>query len=383
MNAAMILIITLLRDAQRKLWHVLVGAIASSLFVPVSLSGFATESPDPLAQEASFSNPIEIQSDPVIEALSKVVKLVGAGGYLGLEPFQTGIAVAPDGWVLTCWSHVLLEPAVTVTLADGRRFFGEVVAVELELALALIKIDSELPAWFDLSDLVTDPSPGQWVYALHNAFGIAVGQEPVSIQRGIISGRGSLTGRRDIAGKVVEWQVLFLDFVTSAPGTAGGAVVDLEGRLVGLIGKPVLHQRTRVWSHYAIPAATVASWVQATLARYGSADRNSPPFTASESTRPASQQRAATQLTPEQLGIYLVPELVPQIPAFVDWVVPGSWADRATLLADDLIVTVNGQIVRTCREFRNYLHTLARGQSVKLGIQRGDEFIELECKLPD
>lgn len=323
------------------------------------------------------------RSDPLLDALGKVVKITGAGGYLGLEPFQTGIAIGREGWVLTCWSHVLLEPDVTVTLPNGRRLPAEVAAVEPELELALLKVDAELSAWFDLSAPAAETSPGQWVYALHNAFGIAVGHEPVSVQRGVLAGRGILPGKRGLAGRASEREGLLLDFVTSTPGTAGGAIVDLEGNLLGIIGKPVQHQQTRVWTHYALPIENVAAWAKSAMESFGSPGLRTDGLLTAGNEVPTGRKAPQVLITPERLGFTLVPELVPTMPAFVDAVGPGSWAAQVGLRPDDLIVTVNGQIVRTCGELRRALGNLSGGQQVRFGIQRGEEFRELEGKVPN
>src|SRR5262245_26110176 len=52
----------------------------------------------------------------------KVVKLYGSGGLRGLEAYQSGLLISPDGYVLTVSSYVLDADEVTVVLDDGRRF---------------------------------------------------------------------------------------------------------------------------------------------------------------------------------------------------------------------------------------------------------------------
>jgi len=329
---------------------------------------------DPLAGSRSISAILA-------EASAKVVKIVGAGGYLGLEPYQTGILISPDGLVLTVWSHVLLEPGVTITLADGRRFTGEVLHVHPRVELALLKIEASCEKWFDLQGGTAKAEPGTWAYALSNVFGVATGREPVSVQRGMIAAKGYLEGRRGNAGVVFRGEVLFLDFVTANPGAAGGAVIDASGQLLGMVGKPIFHERSRIWAGYAIPAAILEEWVKSVLTEPEAAP--SPKTVAEDSLADISPKRSsapklAEGWTPELLGFLLVPEILPQTPAFVEYVFAGSAAAKAGLKPDDLIVTVQGKIVRTCGEVRERLSSLSKGSKIILGIQRGEVFLELE-----
>jgi len=341
-----------------------------------------------LPAEGSFNQGFKISlagsesiSVVLAEAAAKVVKIVGAGGYLGLEPHQTGILISRDGLVLTAWSHVPVEPGVTVILADGRRGTGEVLHVNPRLELALLKIDTECETWFDLQHSTAKAEPGTWVYALSNVFGIATGREPVSIQRGIIAGKGPLEGRRGNAGPVFRGEVLFLDFVTTNPGAAGGALIDSSGKLVGMVGKPLFHEQSRIWVNYAIPAVALKDWFEEV---FRAEEEATSPEPAGDSILPGMAGKStespelATGLTPEKLGILLIPQIIPQVPAYVEYVFPDSPAEKAGIKPDDLIVTVQGKIVRTCEEVRKHLQGLPKDSKIILGIQRGEGFLELE-----
>ena len=69
------------------------------------------------------------------QAQKRVVKVYGAGGLSGLEAYQSGFLVSPDGHVATAWSYVLdVEPIVV--LDDGRRFESKIVGFEPSLELS-------------------------------------------------------------------------------------------------------------------------------------------------------------------------------------------------------------------------------------------------------
>jgi putative serine protease PepD len=117
------------------------------------------------------------------------------------------------------------NPAVQVTLADGRRLPAELIGTDDTADVAVVRLtappDDLSAARFGDSD---DATVGEWVLAVGSALGLEQ-----SFTAGIISGRPQLDG------PVATGRGSFL--LTDAkvnPGDAGGALVDLEGQVVGL-----------------------------------------------------------------------------------------------------------------------------------------------------
>ena len=81
----------------------------------------------------------------------KIVKIYGAGGFRGLEPYQSGFLISPEGHVLTVWSYVLDTEFITVTLDDGRKFEAKLLGADPRLELALLKIEAADLPYFDLA----------------------------------------------------------------------------------------------------------------------------------------------------------------------------------------------------------------------------------------
>src|SRR5688572_18046627 len=77
------------------------------------------------------------------EVNRKLVKIFGAGGLRGLASYGTGIVVSADGYILTANSHILDTQDLRVHAYDGTRYHCKVVAMEPELDVALIKIDTK------------------------------------------------------------------------------------------------------------------------------------------------------------------------------------------------------------------------------------------------
>lgn len=190
---------------------------------------------------------------PTVE--SKIVKIYGAGGIRGLEAYQTGICISPDGYLLTVWSYVLDTDDVVAVFTDGRRVQAELVGADPITEVAVLKcdLDGEPVDYFDLHQQPTLGYVGQPILALSNLFGIATGNESVSVVHGVISSIAPLLARRGAFNIRYRGEVYIVDAAANNPGAAGGALVDARGRLLGILGKEVRSQLTNTWLNFAIP----------------------------------------------------------------------------------------------------------------------------------
>lgn len=311
----------------------------------------------PAAEESAVS--------AIAAARAKIVKLHGAGGARRLEAYQSGILVSPEGQILTVASHVLSGGEVRATFDDGTTRPAKLVAQDLGRDLALLEVEGGAPAWFDLETAAPAPSVGAPILALSNLFDIAAGNEPVSAQSGVVSGRAPLAARQGAFVAAVPGQVLYLDCVTNNPGAAGGAVVDLQGRLVGLIGKELTAESTDMFVNFAIPAEQLAAAYAAL--RGGPLD-----LADDDSARVRQPHRLG------DLGLTLVPDVLLSTPPYVDAVTAGGSAARAGLQPDDLIVEAGGAAVRNCRDVRQRLAAIDRIDPVKLRVLRAGKLIDVE-----
>src|SRR5581483_1793783 len=101
-----------------------------------------------------------------------IVKIWGAGGYRGLESYQSGILISAEGHILTVWSYVLDTDYITATLNDGTRYDAKLLAADPRLELAVLKVEARDLPHFDLHAAVDAPA-GSRVLAFSNLFGVA------------------------------------------------------------------------------------------------------------------------------------------------------------------------------------------------------------------
>jgi serine protease Do len=299
----------------------------------------------------------------------KVVKLYGAGGLRGLESYQSGMLISDKGHVLTVWSYVLDADEVTVVLDDGRRYSARHVAADPLTEIAVLKFEpaGDTLQFFDLSQSVT-AQVGARVLAFSNLFGIAAGDEPVSMLRGVVSARAPLEARRGAFVTNFRGEVYVVDAAANNPGAAGGALTDSQGRLIGMLGKELRSSLTGTWLNYALPVAAFAPTVEEILA-----GRFTPPEL-KELDRPAQP------LTLADLGLVLVPDVVTRTPPYVDRVLPDSAAARADLRPDDLVVMIDGQVASSCRDAVRLVERLEHDAAVRIAVLRDEELLEFTLK---
>ena len=294
-------------------------------------------------------------------AARKVVKIHGAGGIRGLESYQSGILVSPDGRILTASSTVLDSDEIDCVLDDGRRFRGTLVGVDPRREIAMLSIEAEDLPCFTL-ETAAPAAPGTRILALSNLFGVAAGDERVSVQRGVVSALVPLEARRGPAEAAYTGDVYVLDCTTNNPGSPGGAVVDSAGRLVGMLGKELRSTASGIWLNYALPAEALSRGGELIL---------------SGTVEPAAPVPPVA-FPLRSVGIVLVPDLLDRTPPFVESVLPDSAAARAGLRADDLIIAVAGRSVASRAAVQRAVGGIAPGDPIPLAVVREGRVVDCD-----
>jgi S1-C subfamily serine protease len=295
-----------------------------------------------------------------------VVKLYGAGGARGLESYQSGVVIGDGTLILTSWSTVLDVDKVRVVTWDGRRLDADVAGVDPQCELAVLRIPDS-----GLVGLPLDPQwtarIGQRVFAVTNLFGIAAGNESCSVQKGVVMAIAPLTTRKGAMKTLYQGKVIVVDVMTNNPGATGGALIDLSGRLVGIVGKELRDEQAGIWLNYALPADVAKSSVDRMLSGEANVTSNNAPTV-------AQPHRL------RDLGLALIPDVLPKTPAFVDWVRGDSVSSRAGLQSNDLILLVNEARVDSRKSFERILASINRSDSFTLLVQRGQELIRIQVR---
>ncbi len=136
------------------------------------------------------------------------------------EPEGTAVAVFPGGFLATNVHVLRAAREVRVRLHDGRIVSADIVGRDPLTDIALIKVDADLP----VPTVGPEPALAAPVCAIGNQFGLGL-----SVTCGVVSA----VHRTGTGFNPVE------DFIqTDAavnPGGSGGALIDADGRLIGLV----------------------------------------------------------------------------------------------------------------------------------------------------
>ncbi|HVU24452.1 MAG TPA: DegQ family serine endoprotease [Opitutus sp.] len=256
------------------------------------------------------------------------------------EGLGSGVIVSADGYILTNNHVVHGADVIKVTLNDGRELTAKVVGTDPESDIAVIKVDAkDLPAiTFADSDKI---QVGDRVLAIGNPFGI--GQ---TVTSGMVSGLGRAT-----LGLGYE------DFIqTDAainPGNSGGALVDAEGRLVGVNTAILSRSGGFQGIGFAIPS-DMAQNVMEQLVTKGKVVRGFLGVTVQD-------------ITPALADEFNVKT---HEGAIVAEVVRGGPAAKAGLKSGDVITKLDGKDVADARRLKLASGELEPGAKVSLGYVR-------------
>jgi Do/DeqQ family serine protease len=271
------------------------------------------------------------------------------------EGLGSGVIINADGYILT--NHHVVEGAdrVEVELADRRVLTATVVGDDAPSDLAVLKVQATGLRTIPLAD--SDKARvGDVVLAIGNPLG--VGQ---TVTSGIISAKGRTTGTGDGS---------FQDFLqTDAPinrGNSGGALVNLQGELLGIPSQIMSPSGGNIGLAFAIPS-NMAKNVMSQLISSGHVRR----------AKLGVMVQPITADLASSLGLSDVRG------ALVNQVEPGSPAEHAGLKQGDVITEVQGRRVSDGNELRNAISNIAPGTSVAIKGVRDGRAADFSAKLEE
>ena len=265
-----------------------------------------------------------------------------------VQGIGSGVIIDSDeGLVITNHHVVNGAEEIVVTLRDRREFEAQLVGSDPGTDVALLRIDAE-----DLAELPPGDSDslevGDFVVAIGNPFGL--GQ---TVTLGIVSALGR-------SGLGLEGYEDFIQTDASINrGNSGGALVDLDGQLVGMNTAISSPSGGSVGIGFAVPTRMVTAVVEQLL-EFGEVRRG-------------------------QLGV-VISNVDPDVAeglglgeatgALVSQVMEGSPAERADIQPYDVIVSIDDEPVEGATDLRNRVGLVRVGDEVVVGLLRDGERLE-------
>ena len=247
------------------------------------------------------------------------------------ESLGSGVIVSSDGYILTN-NHVIDgADEVTVSLGEPRKDYpATVVGRDAKVDVAVLKIDATgLPA-VTLADS-DQLQVGDTVFAIGNPFGIGM-----TVTHGIVSalGRGGLG--------IEAYEDFIQTDAAINPGNSGGALIDTQGRVIGLNTAILSESGASNGVSFAIPV-NLARSVAEQLVSNGKVDR------------------AFLGVGPQDLSSDFADQFGATKGALLAEVLPGSPADNAGLKHGDIITKINGEDIPDARHLTLAVGNLAPG----------------------
>lgn len=261
----------------------------------------------------------------------------------------SGVVIDAEGHILTSFFNVDGKvKSITVTLADGNTAPGTLLGVDESKDIALIKVD---PAGLKLK-------PVEWAEGNVDLgqFVMALGRSPDPKSGTATRGIVSAVDRIDQAYNAIWEQSIQFDAKANY-GNSGGPLIDLKGRMVGIVAHVRLQSP---WGQNSGISFATPNWkIKEVLA----------------------DLKAGKRLGKPKLPFLGVGPREGSTVVVIGTIQPGSAAEKAGLLAGDVVRQIDEVKVGSWGDFTNYIKRKKVGEKVTIKVTRGDQDLDIEATL--
>ena len=271
----------------------------------------------------------------------------------------SGVIVSADGYIVTN-NHVIDgAERLEVTLNDNRQFNATVIGTDEATDLALIKIDAEkLPVIpFGNSD---DLKIGEWVLAVGNPFGLTS-----TVTAGIVSAKARQISGDRTSGRRMGIESYIQTDAAVNPGNSGGALVNLNGELVGI--NSAIYSQTGNYAGYSFAVPTsIVSKIAKDLKEYGAAQRAFLGISYTELNAKTAKEKGITKVNSGLL---------------VQSVSDRSSAREAGIQEGDVIIAINNVETHTSAQLQEQINRYRPGDKIQVAYVRDNKVRQAEVTL--
>ncbi|MDD4002241.1 MAG: trypsin-like peptidase domain-containing protein [Bacteroidales bacterium] len=275
--------------------------------------------------------------------------------------FQTsgsGVIINSDGYIVTN-NHVVQDAdSIQVILNDKRRYKATIVGNDASADLAVIKIDAKDLPIIEFGDS-DNTKIGQWVLAVGNPFNLTS-----TVTAGIISAKAR---NLNILGNKMNDNPLKSFIQTDAavnPGNSGGALVDLEGKLIGINTAIASNTGSYAGYSFAIPSNIVRE-ISSDIINHGTTQIAYLGVNIAEIDSRLAESKGIKNLN----GVYIVS------------ILENGAAKKSGLREGDVIIQISGKDINYNSELNEVLSQSSPGDIIKVKLEREGKVFEKEVTL--
>jgi len=256
----------------------------------------------------------------------------------------SGVIMTADGYIITNNHVVYGADEIEVSLNDKRSYKGKVVGTDPNTDLAVVKIEeTNLPVMpFANSDQV---KVGEWVLAVGNPFNLTS-----TVTAGIVSAKGR---NIDIIQENYKIESFIQTDAVVNPGNSGGALVNVNGELVGLNTAIQTHTGSYEGYSFAIPSNLVRK-VAHDIIEFGTVQRGLLGVNIREITYDFAKEKGIGRLE----GVWVEAPLA------------GGAAEEAGIRSGDIILMINDVPVNSVSSLQENVGLHRPGDKLKVTVNR-------------
>ena len=263
----------------------------------------------------------------------------------------SGLVYRADGIIMTNRHVVEGADKVKIVFKDGKEYDGEVLGVDRESDIAVVKIDATG---------LTPAKMGDSTKTKVGEFAIAIGS-PFELNYSVTVGHVSAKGRRVFSDQFMFDQDFIQTDASINPGNSGGPLVNIYGEVIGI---NTLIRGMNTGIGFAVPV-NLAKRVADMLIEEGKVTR---------AWLGVSITTLREDIDLRDLAVGVEDGVV------VRQFVPGGPAEKSDLQLADIITSVDGKQVKSADELKRSLRFKSAGDTVKIGLMRDGEAKEIDVK---
>jgi serine protease Do len=274
-----------------------------------------------------------------------------------IQGLGSGVIVSKSGYILTNYHVIAGAREIEIRLSDGKMFTAQISGADSSSDVAVVKITGDIPENLPVAYLGNSDSlrPGDIVAAIGN---------PFSLTSTITSGIVSALERR--VGQELTYQNFIQTDAAINPGNSGGALANINGAIIGI--NTLIFSQTGGFMGigFAIPI-NMARRVMEDLIYEGRVIRGWIGISVQELT-PDLRKALGVQ----QTGGVLVSD-----------VVQGEPAEKAGILAGDIILSIAETQINNANELVNLVATFRPGKELPVTLLRNGKKLEFQVKVTE